>query len=222
MTQRQLTHDEQKAAEAAFRGIPFDPKWSAAAKAVYDGIVKALPAGHAGEDLVPRSNRSETDSASESSAGAESAERSTAVSSTADCESTPADRKDDAPITSRQEAVEKGLLVDVSTLAAELGLSVPIGISKPLWDSGISVAGQVRASDLDQRVRDVLMALRLSLGGSRELPSVIQFPALLSFPPESAPRLCSVIAVAHKDADAPFALTLLHPSEVHQIYPFLN
>jgi hypothetical protein len=38
-----LTHDEKKAADAAFAGRPFDESWSAAARAVYDGIVKALP-----------------------------------------------------------------------------------------------------------------------------------------------------------------------------------
>ena len=38
-----LTHDEKKAAGAAFTGRPFDEAWSASARAVYDGIVKALP-----------------------------------------------------------------------------------------------------------------------------------------------------------------------------------
>ena len=39
---RPLTHDEKKAAEAAFRGIPFDPKWSEAARKVYLGIATAM------------------------------------------------------------------------------------------------------------------------------------------------------------------------------------
>ncbi|MDH4188209.1 MAG: hypothetical protein OEV08_14555 [Nitrospira sp.] len=43
-----LTHDEKKAAEAAFAGRPFNEAWSAAARTVYDGIVKAMP--HKGED----------------------------------------------------------------------------------------------------------------------------------------------------------------------------
>jgi hypothetical protein len=34
-----LTHDEQKAAEAAFRGLPLNPAWSARAQAVYLGIM---------------------------------------------------------------------------------------------------------------------------------------------------------------------------------------
>ena len=36
-----LSFDEQRAAEAAFRGDPFDPCWSEAARAVYQGITRA-------------------------------------------------------------------------------------------------------------------------------------------------------------------------------------
>ena len=34
-----LTFDEQKAAEAAFRGLPANPTWSSSAHAIYDGIL---------------------------------------------------------------------------------------------------------------------------------------------------------------------------------------
>lgn len=39
---RVLTYDEMKAAEAAFRGEPFNPAWSAAAAQVYTGISAAM------------------------------------------------------------------------------------------------------------------------------------------------------------------------------------
>jgi hypothetical protein len=39
---RVLTYDETKAAEAAFRGDPFNPSWSAAAAEVYAGISAAM------------------------------------------------------------------------------------------------------------------------------------------------------------------------------------
>jgi len=39
---RPLTHDERKAAEAAFKGSSFDPKWSEAARKVYLGISAAM------------------------------------------------------------------------------------------------------------------------------------------------------------------------------------
>ena len=41
---RSLTNDEKKAAEAAFRGAPFNPKWSEAARKVYRGISSVMSA----------------------------------------------------------------------------------------------------------------------------------------------------------------------------------
>jgi hypothetical protein len=37
-----LTHDEKKAAEAAFKGCPFNPEWSESARKVYDGIATVI------------------------------------------------------------------------------------------------------------------------------------------------------------------------------------
>lgn len=42
MNGRALTYDETKAAEAAFTGLPFNPSWSLAAYAVYEGIRQAM------------------------------------------------------------------------------------------------------------------------------------------------------------------------------------
>lgn len=39
---RPLTNDERKAAEAAFKGAPFDPKWSEEARKVYLGLSSAI------------------------------------------------------------------------------------------------------------------------------------------------------------------------------------
>ena len=39
---RHLSHDEMKAAEAAFQGRPFNEAWSQAARVVFDGIEAAI------------------------------------------------------------------------------------------------------------------------------------------------------------------------------------
>jgi hypothetical protein len=57
-TGRVLTYDEIKAAEAAFRGEPFNPAWSAAAAQVYAGISAAMADREASTPL-----QSEADSA---------------------------------------------------------------------------------------------------------------------------------------------------------------
>lgn len=47
-TEAPLTNDEHKAAEAAFRGLPLDPKWSQRAQRIYRGIVAVTN----GRDIV--------------------------------------------------------------------------------------------------------------------------------------------------------------------------
>lgn len=43
-----LTHDERKAAEAAFRGLPLDVRWSRGAQSIYIGILEVTR----GRDIV--------------------------------------------------------------------------------------------------------------------------------------------------------------------------
>jgi len=43
-----LTHDEYKASEAAFHGLPLDPKWSRRAQKIYLGILAVTN----GRDIV--------------------------------------------------------------------------------------------------------------------------------------------------------------------------
>ena len=43
-----LTHDERKAAEAAFRGLPLDAQWSRGAQNIYIGILEVTR----GRDIV--------------------------------------------------------------------------------------------------------------------------------------------------------------------------
>ncbi len=53
MQGRPLTYDEQKAAEAAFTGKPFNPDWSAGARIIYIGILDAIPACQVESELEP-------------------------------------------------------------------------------------------------------------------------------------------------------------------------
>jgi len=48
ITAPSLTYDEHKAAEAAFHGLPLDPKWSRHAQEIYRGILAVTN----GRDIV--------------------------------------------------------------------------------------------------------------------------------------------------------------------------
>ncbi len=200
MAARELTYDEKKAAEAAFRGLPFDPSWSAAARGVYDGILNAL-ARHSPlsiDDPIPAE--------AEPSDVADASDKSGPTVS--DEASQPAAR-----LLNRQEAVEAGILVDVSPIAEQVGLKLSVGISKPLWELGISASRQLTEGECRARVRDVLLALRLHIEQTEITSPWIKFPALLAIPPDDEPQLCSFVAIAHRDSTAPFALTVLLPEE---------
>ncbi|MGD9850572.1 MAG: hypothetical protein AB7T38_04835 [Nitrospirales bacterium] len=66
---RSLTHDEKRAAEAAFRGAPFDPKWSDAARKIYLGISTAVAnqRQNAFKDIVLPKNKLEGKAATQES-----------------------------------------------------------------------------------------------------------------------------------------------------------
>jgi hypothetical protein len=212
MNTRELTYDEKKAAEAAFRGLPCNPKWSAAAKKVYEGLVQAMSPSFS---VVQEEAEAETEAIEEANSlvpMSPSAGQRGKEAFVGSAEST-----DPNPALDREEAVQAGLLVDVTPLAQELGINLPVGMSKSLWEIGITASNQLDAEQHSSRARDVLMALRLHLETSEVTSPWIKFPALLSFPPDIAPQLCSLYAVAHKDETTPYSLTLLLPHEMSSI-----
>lgn len=192
MALRPLTLDQKKAAEAAFKGLPFDPNWSLAAKAVYDGIVAAQKGKPVVEVVSPPADEAIQPE----------------LEKTAELPE---------PVTTREEAIQAGLLIDVTPIANTIGLPVPVAITKPLWDFAITASATIPDDQYEARVRDVLMALRLRLAILSVAPPGIEFPALLAFPPDPSPQLCSLYAIAHGDNTAPFSLTVLLANEVTAI-----
>jgi hypothetical protein len=194
---RVLTTDEKRAADAAFKGLSFDSRWSPSARAVYDGIRGALGAP-AVQEPEP------TIEVIESHATPEPQSAETQVD-------TP------APILTREDALQAGFLIDVTPAAYAVGLPVPVSLSKPLWMLGITASDTIPEDQREARVRDVLMALRLRLANARVAPPGIEFTALLSFPPEPVPQLLSLYAIAHGDQATPYTLTVLLSNEVTAI-----
>jgi hypothetical protein len=217
MPARDLTYDERKAAEAAFRGLPEDPKWSKSAHGVYQGIIGAMH----GKPGVEDSSNGLSDLPEGGGDEADPATLQEAVFRTRrDPDDTVASEGEDQAsqrLMNRQEAIEAGILVDVSPIAETVGLRLSVGISRPLWELGISASRQLADDECRGRVRDVLLALRLYIEQHEVKGPWIKFTALLSLPPDAAPQVCSLVAIAHRDPTAPHSLTLMLPEETSGI-----
>jgi len=211
-TLQSLTNDEKNAAEAAFARRPFNPKWSARARHVYDGIVNALPApSHEGEEATPTPEPA-------------AATDETAPEALSQLEVRPPDQVEEpvkkqkaAALPTRipfHQAIESGSLIDVTPSARQLGFSFPVTVTKPLWEMGIAPISTMTQEEQSGRLRDVLMAFRLRLAAQPTVSPLIDFPALLALPPNSVPQPIPLFALVQPDEDNRATVTLLLPNEV--------
>jgi hypothetical protein len=213
-TPKTLTNDEKKAADAAFAGRPFHSSWSASARVIYDGIVNALPkevvTALPEVDAVLAELEAKLPAVSgvgnKTLVDMDSKQEGTAADSTAG-PGVPT-------IRDRQEAIQSGILIDVTPTAKELGLTFPVTITKPLWDIGIVTNQSLSQEEQTGRLRDVLMAFRLRLASLSTISPLIDFPALLAMPPSTVPQPVPLFAIIQPDSGNQANVTLLLPNEV--------
>jgi hypothetical protein len=215
-TPRNLSHDEQKAAAAAFAGRPFNPAWSQSARLVYEGLMRALPLKPtSGPSPFPGNPAGEGSPSDEDRLPAVT-DSSQEASVTEPRESPPGGTGETAGtlITNRQQAIEAGVLIDVTPDAERLGLTFPVTVTRSLWEVGIAPTQTLSDEDKSNRLRDVLMAFRLRLSSLVTLSPLIDFPAMLAIPPEAIPQPIPLFALLQPDAKNQTAVTLLLPNEV--------
>lgn len=214
---KSLTYDEKKAADAAFAGRPFNEAWSASARVVYDGIVKALPhtdietPAHAEAFVETPSAQSEPlqlqgPPAQEQAGGHELVEGTVM----------PIDLRD------REAAIQAGTLIDVTPTALQLGITFPVTITRPLWESGIVTNQSLSEEDQTGRLRDILMAFRLRLASLTTVSPLLDFPVLLALPPSRVPQPVPLFALIQPDPTHQANVTLLLPNEVSLSITSLN
>jgi hypothetical protein len=214
-----LTHDEKKAADAAFAGHPFNEAWSASARAVYDGIVKALP--HTDIAIPAPSN-----------VGNPMEVPSVQCEPLQPQEPLPQEQVDGQElleqtvmppaIRDREAAIQAGTLIDVTPTALQLGISFPVTITRPLWEMGIVTNQSLPEEDQTSRLRDILMAFRLRLASLTTVSPLLDFPVLLALPPSRVPQPVPLFALIQPDPTHQANVTLLLPYEVSLSITSLN
>jgi hypothetical protein len=203
---KSLSHDEKKAAAAAFAGLPFNEVWSASARAVYDGIVKAMP--HA-DVAIPAP-----------SSGGGLIEVPQAQSEPLQLQEPTA--REHITLRDREAAIQAGVLIDVTPTALQLGITFPVTITRPLWEVGIVTSQSLSEEDQTRRLHDVLMAFRLRLASLTTVSPLLDFPALLALPPSSVPQPVPLFALIQPDPTHQANVTLLLPNEVSLSIASLN
>jgi len=216
-----LTHDEKKAADAAFAGRPFNETWSASARTIYDGIVKALP--HTDIEIPTPSNAEVPTEAS--SAQSEPLSALAQVPLTlehAGGQELLEQTAQPPAIRDREAAIQAGILIDVTPTALQLGITFPVTITRPLWEVGIVTNQALSEEDQTSRLRDILMAFRLRLAGLTTVSPLIDFPVLLALPPSHVPQPVPLFALIQADPTHQANVTLLLPNEVSLSITSLN
>ena len=214
-TPRILTHDERKAAEAAFAGRPCNPTWSASAKKVYEGLMRALPAQD--ESVAAPNEQLHEEQNAVAAVLSLSGEEEPQVEEASKGGKVSKEKLDhllNQVMTTRQEAIQAGVLIDVTADAQKLGMSFPITITKPLWEVGIAPDQTLSEETKAERLRDVLMAFRLRLASQATLSPLIDFPAMLALPPGGVPQPVPLFAVIQPGEQNQAMVTLLLPNEV--------
>ncbi len=200
-TPRLLTHDERKAADAAFAGRPCNPTWSESAKRVYEGVIGAMP-NFQNESGSPSIHPLPTGSEAESTVPLPLDEISIAAVT------------HESQNVSRQQAIDSGFLIDVTADAKKVGLSFSVTVTKPLWEIGIAPTEELSDEEKSIRLRDVLMAFRLRLATQGTLSPLLDFPAMLSMPPGAIPQPVPLFALIQPGEHNQAMVTLLLPNEV--------
>ena len=214
-----LTHDEKKAADAAFAGRPFNEAWSASARVVYDGIVKVLPHTDVAIPTPPNVEESvEAPSAQSEPLQLQEPLAQEQVSGQELVEGTvmPPALRD------REAAIQAGTLIDVTPTALQLGITFPVTITRPLWEVGIVTSQSLPEEDQTSRLRDILMAFRLRLASLTTVSPLLDFPVLLALPPSRVPQPVPLFALIQPDPTHQANVTLLLPNEVSLTITSLN
>jgi hypothetical protein len=219
-TPRTLSFDEKLAAEAAFAGHPFNPKWSAAARTVYQGIRQALAVDT--ETLDPASILASGQAADATDEAPDSGSAFSLLESRQDdphpFDALPAESQSEPDehhvALPHEQVLHVSEWIEITSMARNLGVPFTVGMTQPAWDTMVTASASVPESEHAARVRDILLALRLRLMSAPANKSVIDVPALLTFPPDTVPRPRLLLAAFHQSPNAATFITLLLPREL--------
>jgi hypothetical protein len=107
----------------------------------------------------------------------------------------------------RKQAIEDGVLIDVTKQAKETGFKIPVAITSSLWYGHI-VPKDVTGQSIEGRLHDALWMLFLKAKGSEE--SIIIFDVIFQMTEEKQETVKIKAIIGPGDTPEP-VLTILYP-----------
>jgi hypothetical protein len=113
---------------------------------------------------------------------------------------------------SRAQALEDGVLVDVSSVAREAGIRYPTVLTRAAWERYVQVPPGVEAQDEAGRLWDVLWMLRVAIAQNRPTGCELRF-TLLVRNDNHRPQLVTLKSVCGPGDDLEPVITVMLPDE---------
>ncbi len=113
----------------------------------------------------------------------------------------------------RRQAIEDGVLVDVTDLARETGFRVPVAVTASVWALYVEVPAGARGQDETGRLWDVVSMLRFAIAANRNQISEIRFRLYVVLRAGADPELVELKAVCGPDDVGSPCITVMMPDE---------
>jgi hypothetical protein len=114
---------------------------------------------------------------------------------------------------SRAQAIEDGVLIDVSQTAKEAGIRYPVALTRAVWERCVTVPPGVHCQDEAGRLWDLVWLLRIAIGASKGGPEVRYGVHVRNSNREGTPPLVRVKALCGPNDDGSPCITVLKPDE---------
>jgi hypothetical protein len=112
---------------------------------------------------------------------------------------------------SRAQAIEDGVLVDVSETAREVGIRFPVAMTRTAWTAYVEVPAGVSCQDEAGRLWDVVSMLRFAIARSRGGPEIRYQLRVRN--DNRRPRLVTLKSICGPGDEAEPVITIMLPEE---------
>jgi hypothetical protein len=113
----------------------------------------------------------------------------------------------------RKQAIEDGVLIDITNTAKEAGLRFPTAITSTAWSEYVAVPHGVMGQDEDGRLWDIVWMLRFAIAQQQADGPQILFELLVKNEEHRPPQPVTLKAIVGPGDDPRPVITIMMPHE---------